>query len=312
MRSKDEALNQIAHIATEHGVSVGEIKQRLSRKTSEKTGTSTAIKFFAYLGGIFIFSGLGVYIGMLWSEMNSAERIIITLGSGIVAYVLALVAWNDKRYEKVVTPLLLIAALLQPMGLLVAMDELADGGNWRYSIILVSFVMLFQQALTFWTKRLTTLLFTSIFFACILVGETLDIRNVHFHTIGIIVGFPVLCLSYRIDSTVYRAICGFWYFVGGVLFFIGCFDLLRDVGIDVLFLGLACLMIYISTYIRSRTLFVVSSLATLSYIVYFVGEYIGDAVGCAAVFITLGFAFFGGSALVVKEKKRTAHAQSVS
>lgn len=45
---------------------------------------------------------------------------VVTLGSGVAALMLALLAVRDERFARAHTPLLLTAAALQPLGMLVA------------------------------------------------------------------------------------------------------------------------------------------------------------------------------------------------
>ena len=47
------------------------------------------------LGGTFVFAGVGVFIALQWSELNAAARVLVTLGSGLIAFVLALLGTRD-------------------------------------------------------------------------------------------------------------------------------------------------------------------------------------------------------------------------
>ena len=59
---------------------------------------------------------------------------------------------------------LLIAALLQPTGIMVMLDEYARGGKPEHGMLFMCTVMFLQQFLTFLGTRRTVLLFTSLVF----------------------------------------------------------------------------------------------------------------------------------------------------
>ena len=137
MTAKKQALKEIAEIAREHDLTAAEVLEQLSPSEEASDSKSSILtRLFGYLGGIFVLAGLGVFIEMQWEAMNSLARITVTLGSGIAAFVMALFAVGDERREKTATPLFLLAALLQPTGILVAIDEFSRGGDERHAILL--------------------------------------------------------------------------------------------------------------------------------------------------------------------------------
>jgi len=125
-------------------------------------------------------------MAMNWDVMNTAARIIITLGSGIAVFIMAIVASGDERYTRVKTPLYLIAAALQPVGIPVAIDEFSAGGDWHYAALLTAAMMGFQQGAVFWQKRDTTLLFTTLLFVLWVFGVSLDLLAVDEDLIALI------------------------------------------------------------------------------------------------------------------------------
>ena len=153
MNDKHKALEQIVELAASHEISADDIVTALRESPDQKSGprhkqTSALTRVLAYLGGTFVFAGLGVFIAMHWESMNFAARVVITLGSGVAAFILALVALHDERYEKAATPLFLIAAFLQPSGLLVIFEEFYAGNQWELIGMLTTGTMAVQQIAT--------------------------------------------------------------------------------------------------------------------------------------------------------------------
>lgn len=305
MESKQEAMEQILSIARQHGLTAADIETAFTQ-AGEATEASSSIlgRILGYLGGIFIFAGLCIFIALNWDAMNTAARIIITLGSGIAIFIMALVASGDERYVRVKTPLYLIAAALQPVGILVAVDELSSGSNWHHAAMLTAGIMAVQQAAVFWQKRDTTLLFTTIFFALWFLGVTLDLLDVDEEFIAMILGASTVGLCLGLERTPYSGLNSFWYLVGSSAFFYGLFDLIQNTAIELIFLGVACGGVFMSTWVRSRTLLFTSSVAILAYISYFTSEHFQDSLGWPLVLILLGFVFIALSTIAIRINKR--------
>ena len=109
------ALHSITALARQHGLSAQDIADALgsdlatsSTSTTSATSTTTAatpargllVRVLGYIGGTFVFAGVGVFIALQWDAMNPPARVVITLGSGLAAFVLAVLSHRDPRFEK--------------------------------------------------------------------------------------------------------------------------------------------------------------------------------------------------------------------
>jgi hypothetical protein len=261
-------------------------------------------RLFAYLGGVFVFAGIGIFIAMQWSEMNSAARVVVTLGSGLASFVMAFVATKDARFAGAITPLFLIAAILEPVGIVVVLDEYASGGNWQHASLLTNGVMLAQQLLVLVATRRTALLFTSLSFGSGFVATGMDLYGVQADLIAATIGASLLSITIGLTATAHRVIAPFWFFVASVLLLGGLFGLLRATALEVGFLGAACAMVYLSTHVRSRSVLVVATIAILSYIGYFTNRNFVDTIGWPIALMTFGFVMIGLSAVAVMISRR--------
>src|SRR6185503_18157243 len=116
-------------------------------------------------------------ISLQWGQMNSAARVVVTLGSGLVVFVLAMLATREERFEKAATPLFLIAAVLEPAGMLVAFQEFGSGGDWRVAGLITAGAMAMQFGATFGRLRQSTLLFVALVFATLFWWTALDLMD---------------------------------------------------------------------------------------------------------------------------------------
>jgi hypothetical protein len=311
---RSRALATIARLAAEHELSLDDIAAALRAVpvTPESSlRTSALTRLLAYLGGVFVFAGLGVFIAMQWDEMNSAARVVVTLGSGVAAFVMAVVATRDARLAAAVTPLDLIAAALQPFGMLVAMREYSSGGDWHYASLTTAGVMLVQQLLAFHALRRSAAVFAALLFGAILVGTALDLLDARDHVIALTVGAALLCLTVGIGRTRHAAVTPFWYFVASALTLWGLFDAVQGTAVEVLFVGAACAVVYFSVLVRSRAMLVVATIAILGYVGYFTAENFADTVGWPLALIGFGLVMIALSVVAVSISRRYIQKRNV-
>jgi hypothetical protein len=113
-----------------------------------------------------------------------------------------------------------------------------------------------------------------------------------------------LCVTYAVGRTRHATITPFWYFTGSLAFFTGAFDLLLDGPLSILLLAVCSFMIYVSTVVRSRTLLLTGTLATLGYIGYYTHRHFADTLGWPVALIILGFVLIGLGGLAVRLNRK--------
>jgi uncharacterized membrane protein len=302
MTARQDALQEILTIARLHNLSAQDIAHALSDKKEAAVQESGNVlsRLFGYIGGILVFAGICILVGQLWDDMGSYTRVIVTLGTGFSAYLFGLAAIGHEKFDRAATPFLLIAALFQPLGIFVMLDEFSRGGKPEHGILFMAGTMLLQQGLTFWQKRRTTLAFTSIVFGGIFFVTLMDLYDIDDEMIGLCIGSSLMLISWSLSQSAHRAISAFWYFVGSVITLVSFGDLVHDTPGEPLFLGLSAFFIFLSTRARSRTLLLVGTLAMLCYIGYFTGKHFGDSLGWPLVLILSGAAFIGLGALALR------------
>jgi hypothetical protein len=291
MSAKEDALIEVVDIIKRHGLTLEEISSGLKGDTQFEVQKSSGIlsRLFGYVGGIFIFVGLAIYVGMKWDDLNSAGRILLTLGSGFCTFILALVCTTDQRFEKAATPLFLIAALLQPTGIIVMLNEYSHGGDPAYGFLFMNLVMAVQQGCAFWAKDRAVLALSTVVFGLGFFTVAFDLLHVNHNLIGVTVGASLVCVAWSLDTSRHRSIAPLCYFFGSVAFLTAAFDLLHRGPVEILFAGLACGVIFLSTVARSRTLLLVGALALIGYIGDFIAEHFAHNLNAPLVVMLTGF-----------------------
>jgi hypothetical protein len=247
---------------------------------------------------------------MRWEDLSSMGRILLTLGTGFSVFVLALVCTSDARVERAATPLFLVAALLQPTGILVMMEEFSQGGEPAHGFLFMNVVMAIQHGCAFWSKDRTVLALTTIIFVMGAFTIALDLLGVDHNLIGVVMGSALLCVAWSLDRSRHRALAGLVYFFGAAIGLAAAYDWLRRSVIEVLFLGLSTGIIFLSTVARSRSLLFVGTAALVGYLVDFIAAHFADNLNAPLLLMLIGFILIGCGAAAVKVNSKYIRQQA--
>jgi len=300
------ALHDIAVLARQHSLSAGEIAAALGEAPAhagpapEGRARAVLVRVLGFLGGTFVFAGIGVFIALQWDAMNAAARIIVTLGSGLAAFLLAALSSRDARFARATTPLILVAAALEPTGMGVAFHELGSGGDWRWATLAIAGTLALQFGMALVAMRRTTLLFLCMWYAAVFCWTAFDLLDVDGNVTAVVMGGSIVLAALGVSRTAHRDITPFWYFVGAAALLGGLFDLVERTFFEIVFVAAAAGVMYLSVAVHSRTLLVVATLAVLAYTGWFTGQHFADSIGWPLALIVFGILMIGLSALAFR------------
>ncbi len=303
MDDRTRALEEIAAIARQHGLSAGEISAVIGDAPGTARETrwrSVLVSVLGFLGGTFVFAGIGLFIALRWSGMNAPARVVVTLGSGLAAFVLALLSSREARFDKATTPLFLMAGALEPTGMLVTFDEFGSGGDWRWANLAASGAMALQFAVTFGSVRRSTPLFMSILFGTLFWWTAFDLLDLDDTLVAMILGGSMLLTAVGVDRTAHHGITPAWYLFGAAAFLYGFFDTVDRTPFEIAFLAVAAGFVYLSVVLHSRILLVVAILAIFAYTAWFTQQHFLDSAGWPIALIAFGTFMIGLSALAYR------------
>jgi len=306
MAARADALIEVVDIIRRHGLTLEEVAAGLegTREFNAQKSGSILSRLFGYVGGVFIFVGLAIYVGMRWDELGTIGRIVMTLGTGFCVFIAALTCSTDARFDAAATPLFLIAALLQPTGIVVMLHEYSRGGDPAYGMLFMNLVMAVQQGCTFWASGRAVLALTTIVFTLGFFTIAFDLLHIDHNLIGVTVGASLTCIAWSLDRSKHRSIAPLCYFFGSAILLTASFDWLRHTPIELLFLGLACATIFLSVLARSRTLLLVGTLSLIGYLGYFITEHFAHNLNAPLAVMLTGFILIAFGVVAVKINNR--------
>jgi hypothetical protein len=270
-----------------------------------------------YLGGAVVVLGIAILIGQNWEQFSTPMRILVTLGSGIAAYVSATLVGRDERFSGVSAALYLVSGLTLPLGLYVWVYEagwnLAD--MWTHTLILAALFAVYLSS--FLLLRKTVLLVFSIIFGTLLFysvtdqlvsGSSIDTWDYYLYR-TLLSGLSYILLGYYLWKAGRPQLTGTLYSFG-VLGFLGAALLLggwspsQNVFWELIFPLLVFGTLYASVYLRSKSFLVFGTLFLMAYILKITGEYFTEGLGWPLALVIAGLLMIGVGYMSVSLNKK--------
>lgn len=303
---KKELLKHIQSLASQQAITKDEvtsafdagIRGDVPSEVSHQAGISHILY---YIGGAVVFLGISVLIWQHWTALNSATKILSTLGSGIAAYIAAVFLSREERLEITSRAFYFISALVMPLGLHVTFHVagLDTGSHGVQSI--VSGILLATFLLSYFVNRKTVFtLFNIIFGTWLFFSFTSFIVGGRPGFDWEFSAYRVLCtglvyalLGYYFTTTSHRALTGALYGFG-VFCFLGAALALGDWKPhqnwfwELIFPGLVFGVMFLSVYLKSKAFLTFGSLYLIAYIFKITGEYFAESLGWPLVLVLTG------------------------
>lgn len=87
-------------MAHRHGLSANDVVEALTEAPAPPGAGRRHGVLVRVLGGTFVFAGICVFVALQWSGMTSAARVVVTLGSGLSAFLLSRLADRDPSLRR--------------------------------------------------------------------------------------------------------------------------------------------------------------------------------------------------------------------
>ncbi len=322
--NKEELLQELSVKLNTGEISREEITGRLgltqtiqpkseSDKETKKFSQFSVTKMLYVLGAAIVIIGIFVFVTQIWNDINSFSRITITLGLGLLIAAIGSMLLKQKPENDLGAIFHFISGMLIPGGAMVTLYELEIDlvSLWPVAIsfgVIFTFYLLLNTihkhpVLTFFTIANGTA-FIYLFFGAI-IGK-LNYRNENIYAyLTMIIGSNYILLAHAFRRSWNKNLLGALCFFGSAGFLGAAFSQVFDsVPWQLLYFLIIISGLFLSVYMKSRSILTMSTLFLIAHISYITRTYFTDSLGWPISLIMLGFVFIGlGYASITINKK---------
>lgn len=320
--NKEELLQEMSLKLNTGEISPEEITTRLNLITAyqpsvaipEKANKFTPFsitKMLYVLGASIVVIGIIIFVYQIWEDIGSFGRIVVTLGLGILTTAIGSTLLKSKPDDNIGNVFHTIGGLLIPGGALVTLSELSNDvySMWpvtiTFAVISIFYLLLNyvhkSPILTFFTIANGTAFIYSYIQA--IVGQ--PYYGDLYEYITMTIGVSYILLAYAFRDGWNKPLIPVLNFFGIIGFLGAAFSQVFDSVLwQLLYFILTLGGVYLSVYLKSRSILVISTLFLIAHISYITGKYFANSLGWPISLVFLGFVFIGlGYASVNINKK---------
>ncbi|HRQ61054.1 MAG TPA: hypothetical protein PLO23_06040 [Alphaproteobacteria bacterium] len=265
--SQSRALAKIVSLARAHSLSAPAITEALSKaKAAENDNTAPApgggflTALLGYLGGALIVSGLFIYASMAWDDLGSFPRVLLSLGSGLVAFYVGCLMQKEGQTQKASMPLWVLSALLVPTGLSVFLNEYMPGDDPILGgvVIFGSCTALYGTA--FAQFRKTSLAFLTAVFGLMFIGTFYEYAGLNTPIMWLGTGISILIAGIETHRSRYAESSFFPLIVGATAITASSYYYLGNTSAEGAMAALLLGLIALGYKLQSRSLITLSTI----------------------------------------------------
>jgi len=307
--NREQAIERIGELMREHGLSPDDLRTDGDGAARAGRSSEWLRPVLATLGGLFVLAGLIGAFSLIWDDLVPLARVVIVLGSGLVALVLAGLASQREAFDRAASILFLLAGWFQTWGLFVAIDEYLTDRPTEIHAMLVFGCMAIQFALLLvWQKRLELLLGLMVFASLTFIALCARL-DVDWEWVALVMGVSGMLVSWSLERTAFRPLCGLTWWAYGASMAIGAFGLVDGrFPLDLLLIAIGAALVQISVLVRRRALLALAVIVLLGYLGYYTEEYFADTLGWPIALILFGAALLAASGLAIRLGQRMGQA----
>lgn len=300
-------LNEIQHQVEVGALTREEVLGLFSEESSvtdsdikKSLGNIKMSQILSYVGAFIVFIGIVILIIQHWNDIGLVGRILVTLGAGVVAYIMgAMFGYYEKLYQ-VSQAFYLLSGFLLPVGLAVVFEEYSVFEPLLMQVVISGALLMLYGLTLFIANRKDIFIIFSILYGtwfiyafAIYIFEFVD-EDV-FKYLTLIVGVAYMLLGYWISSTRWNRLAS-WLYSFGVIGLLTAAISLGGVW-DFLFAGILLGVMYLSIYLASRSFLVFGTLFIMIYIGKLTAEYFANVTGWPVALVIAGLALIGAGYL---------------
>ena len=307
--NKEELLKELSIKLSTGEISREELVGRLnlsprqeSDKEIKKSSYFSVTKMLYVLGAAIVIIGIVIFVYQIWDDIGSFVRILMTLGIGLLIAAIGSMLLTQKPEENIGTIFHFIGGMLIPGGAVVTLNELGieSFSLWPETItfgIIFAFYLLLNTIhknaiLTFFAIANGTA-FVYLLVESIVEGQFYQHHDLYAY-LTMVVGASYLLLAHAFRNGWNKQLIGALHFFGSLGFLGAAYTQVTDsVPWQLLYFLIVSGGLFLSVYMRSSRILVISTLFLIAHVSYITSEYFAHSLGWPISLVILGFVFIG-------------------
>ncbi|MCP3681854.1 MAG: hypothetical protein GY861_04115 [bacterium] len=314
--NKEELLQELSNKVSVGEISRGEIMASIGAPADEKEDSSvlahfSVTKMFYVIGAAIVVIGIVIFAAQIWDDIGSAMRVVITLGLGLLFAALGSVLLKQRPGNGIGPIFHFIGGVLIPGGAAVALVEADITSEWMiavtYCVIFLFYLLLnFVQkhaVLTFFAIANGTAAIYLITNA--IIGGPFGRREDMYEYLTMAMGASYLLLAHSFRIGWNKILIGVLHVFGSAFILGAAFAQVFDSVVwQILYFLLVLGGLFLSVYMRSRSVLAISTIFLIVHISYITGKYFADSLGWPISLVLLGFVFIGLGYVSIRISKK--------
>jgi hypothetical protein len=307
---RDEALQRVTDLIERFALTPGDVRESLARRrgasrpAEESHGPRKVAILLAGLGAALTLAGVLVLTARLWVAIGVTGVVTVTVGTGLLALALAYVSAGEPRGRALVTPLYVVSALAQPIGMAIFFADLRRPPRIEVELLAVAGVMAAQGALLAVRSRGLAIACATLLFGAIALTAALDLAGIDGEINAILVGATFFAVAWGLRRTDFEPIAPLWLGASAACVLPAWLYWTRGGAGELTFTPLVAACLWLSVLLSSRALLAVGAAAVVLYLGDLSHRYFVDALGWPLVLIGLGGASMVAATAAVRLRTR--------
>jgi len=289
-------------------------QQQESGEDAKKSSHFSMTKMLYVLGAAIVVIGIVIFATQVWNDIGFFGRVSITLGSGFLSAAIGSSLLRKKPEDNIGVIFHFIGGMLIPVGAVVVLSELSINSDWAIATIfsaIFAFYLLLNTAhkqaiLTFFAITNGTIATYLILGA--VIGDSFkwwEGGGGIYRYLTMVVGASYILLGRSFRDGWNKQLVGPLYFFGSFGFLgVTYLQVFNSVPWQLFYFLIVLGGLFLSAYVRSRSILVMSTLFLIAHVSYITNEYFADSLGWPISLVILGFIFIGlGYASISINKK---------
>lgn len=307
--NKQQALEAILDIAKRFNLTENDINHALRNAVSLPSATSrsapTVGSVLFYLGGVFVLAGIAALVGLNWENLDANARILITLGSGLVCFIISIAVHFQFKVLVLAQVLACIAWVLEfSGGLILLVEKFIPWDDWDLNLFIVGGITFIQFLIFAFYTRSTSIVIATNISLISAMGGGLIYFGLSEPLIYLLLGVVFFIISHIFVNTKHDMITPITYFFATILFLFGLFKFVENKSYDVLFVIPTILVLVYGVVYKSRTVLFFSALTLLGFLSYYIFEHFANKTGIPLALVICGASFIIVGLIVAKLKQK--------